>query len=95
MHPAGFEHGVNAWTAVDLAMLMKDAMNPLGPLAIFPRLRAGFSHAPFIVATDTDSKGSTPRRDGILLTGLSTERVTQGWLREKMAKAFFRISRSC
>ena len=56
MHPAGFEHGVNAWTAVDLAMLQKNLLDVGCELGIFSAMLARRAASPGIIATDGDLK---------------------------------------
>ncbi len=56
MHPAGFEHGVNAWTAVDLAMRQKNLLDVGCELGIFSAMLARRAASPGIIATDGDLK---------------------------------------
>lgn len=82
-------------TPIHLPVLVKDPVDLFGQVAIFSLVGTRFSGAPLIIPTDTDSKRSAQRADRILLAVLGDEWITQSWLREKMAKAFFRMSRSC
>lgn len=85
---------MHARTAIDLPVFVKDARDLFGQFAIFPLVGAGLVLTPFIVAAHTHSQRSAQCRDRILLAVLGNERITQGWLREKVAKAFFKMSRS-
>jgi hypothetical protein len=62
-------------TAIDLPVLMKDAMDPLGQFAIFPLVRARLALTPFIVATRAHFQRTTQRRDRVLLAVLGYERI--------------------
>jgi hypothetical protein len=63
-------------TAIDLPVLVKDAMDLSGQFAIFPLVGAGLALTPFIVPTHTHSQRSAQRRDRILLAVFGNEWIT-------------------
>jgi hypothetical protein len=85
---------MNPRAAIHASEGMKEAMDLAGQFAIFSGVRAGLAGSPVIAAASTDFQDPTHGAHGILPGILGRKRITQGWLREKMAKAFFKTSRS-
>ena len=56
MQPAGFEHRVNAWTPVDLALLQENLLDLGCKFGIFSAMLARRAASPGIIATDGDLK---------------------------------------
>jgi hypothetical protein len=83
---------MDAGTAIDLALGIKETMDLPGDFAIFSLVSAGFPPSPLIIATDADAKHAAHGAYWIELGMLGNERITQSWLREKMASASDRIS---
>ena len=86
---------MDSWTAIDLPVFVKDAMDLSGEFAIFSLMGARLALAPFIIPTHAHSQCAAQRRDRILLAVLGKEHITQDYWRQKMAKAVFKLSRSC
>jgi len=63
-------------TAIDLPVLVKDAMDLFGQIAIFPLVGGRLALAPVIIPTHTHSQRSAQRRDRILLAVFSNEGIT-------------------
>src|SRR5262249_6541051 len=55
----------------------------------------GLAVEPVVVATDTDLHDPAHRAHRIEPGMFGHERIAQLWAREKMARAFFKMSRSC
>jgi hypothetical protein len=94
MHAMCFEDGMNAWAAVDLAMVQKDLLDFGGQAGIFSAMLARLSVLPGIITALGDLKRFAEHRDRIPLALLGNKRKGQSWLREKMPSAFFSMSRS-
>jgi hypothetical protein len=95
MHPTNFEHGVNAWTAVDLAVFQENLLDCGGKLGIFWAMLGNLPVFPGIIATLGNLKRLAEQGDRVLVAVLCNELKLQSWPREKMPIAFFRMSRSC
>jgi hypothetical protein len=92
MDAAGFEHGMNPRTPIDLTMIQEDLLNVGGQAGIFSAMVARLSVLPGIVAADRDLKRLAEHRNRVLVAVLSNERKDQGWVREKMPSASDKIS---
>src|ERR1700736_5624400 len=86
---------MDAWASIDAAMRMENAMNLFGQFAIFSLVGTGFTLKRVIVATDGNQKHTAHATYRIELGMFFDEGIAQLWAREKMASAFFRMSRSC
>lgn len=68
---------------------MKEPVDLPGQFAIFSLMSARFAMAPIVVATDTHLQHPAHGTHWIQLRMLLNKGITQLWLREKMASAFF------
>jgi hypothetical protein len=85
---------MNARATIDLAMLQEDLLDIGTQAGIFSAMLARLAAFPGIVAALGDLQRLAEHRDRVIRAVLGNERKAQGWLREKMPSAFFRISRS-
>lgn len=85
---------MNPGTAIHATKGMKETVDLAGQLAIFSLMGAGFAVAPIVIPADADLEDPAHGTHRIQLRMLCDEWITQSWLREKMDKAFFKISRS-
>src|SRR5437867_974680 len=92
MHPTSFEHRVNAWTAVDLAMVQENLLDFGCKLGIFSAMLAHRAVFPGIIAALGNLQCLAEQRDRIFVAVLCHELKLHSWLREKMPIASDRIS---
>ena|SRR5215468_9510079 len=95
MYASGFEHSMNTRTAIQRASVQENLLDLGCKTGIFSAMLAGRTASPGVVATARDLKRVAEYADRVLLTLLGNEGKGQGWLREKMPSAFFKMSRSC
>src|SRR6266566_3888078 len=93
--PLGLQVGMHARTTIHPSIGMISRLNMLGKLAIFSLMLTHRTLPPGIIATDRHVKCLAEQAHRILLPMVFDELKPYGWLREKMAIAFFNISRSC
>ena len=95
MNPLCFQDRVNAWASINPTILLKKLLDLGGEAGIFSAVLARLTVQPGVIATLGNLKRLAEDTDGILLAVLRNERKGQSWLREKMPRAFFSMSRSC
>jgi hypothetical protein len=87
--------GMHPWAPIPTAVGMVSHLNVLGKLTIFSLMVTHRAFAPGVVPTQRHVEGLTEQAHRILLPMVFDELKPHGWLREKMATAFFNMSRSC
>jgi len=95
LDPIFSQFDLNTDAAVGLAAFLMNDFNLLGQALIGHLARADRAFAPGLVATARNPPHPPHQRDLKFLTVISHELIFHRWLRLKMAKAFFKISRSC
>jgi hypothetical protein len=93
--PLGLQFGVDARTALHLSVSLVHRLNAVGKLAIFSLMLTHRTPSPGVIPTDRHVKCLAEQAHRRLLPVVFDESKPYGWLREKMATAFFTISRSC
>ena len=93
-HAPATQFGMNPRTAIHASKGMKETVDLSGQFAIFSLMCARFAVSPVVIPTHTDFQNPAHRAHRILASMLCNERIAQSGLREKMAKAFFKTSRS-
>src|SRR2546426_2906710 len=85
---------MNAWAAVDLAMLPENLLDFSGKGGIFSAMLRHFAVFPGRIAALGNLKRLAEHRDQVFVTMLGNELELHSWPREKMPLAFFPMSRS-
>jgi hypothetical protein len=94
-HAALAQFHLHLWATIHPSVGRKDLRDLFGNLAIFSRVSAGSTPMPVRGAADTDPEHPTHRAHRKLTCVLGKKRIAQLWVREKMASAFLKLSRSC
>lgn len=82
-------------TPIDPSIGMVRRLNAFGEVAIFSLVVTHRALAPDVIPTHRHVERFTEQAHQILLPMVFDELKPYGWLREKMATAFFNMSRSC